>query len=132
MLNTLEGLAKKHRLPDNSMAIIDGDKKPDYPDCTALQGDKAPERQVFEDFKAIEWDRLDERFGIGEGTLYKILDDAILLPDHHDWTTYVGDKTKKSKETVWQIMIEEWCRQILKDEVAEKFANAVSERLDKV
>ena len=131
VVNTLEGLAKKNRLPNNSMAIIDGDKRGDYPDCPSLPGDRAPERMVFEDFKKINWDRLDERFGIGAGTLYQILDDAVLLPNHHEWTTYVGDKTKKSRHTVWQIMVEEWCRQCMDEEIAEQFVEQVIVRLER-
>lgn len=130
VINTLEKLAKEKRLPQASMAVIDGDKKEDYPNCVALPGDLAPERMVFEDFKRINWDHLDDRFGIGAGTLYQILDDVILLPDHHDWTTYVGDKTKKGKQTVWSIMVEEWCRQCMDHEAADAFINKVLDRLE--
>ena len=130
VINTLEQLAVANKLPNRSMAIIDGDKREDYPECIALPGTMPPEKMVFEDFKTKNWDKLNERFGIGAGTLFQILDDALLQPDHHDWTTYVGDRTKKSKLTVWQIMVEEWCKQCLDQEVAQEFIQKICERLN--
>lgn len=96
-----------------------------YPNCLSLPGDLAPEKQVITDLKRIEWNRLDERFGIGAGTLFKHLDDAILLPDHHEWTTYIGNHVKKSKDVVWSILIEEWHKQCLNEEVATTFIENV-------
>lgn len=72
---------------------------------------------------------LDERFGIGAGVLFQYLDSSMLDPDHHNWTTYVGDRVKKSKDTVWSIMVEEWCKQCLDNLTAEQFIEAISNRL---
>lgn len=129
VIGVLEKLALHNRLPNRSMAIVDGDKKIDYPECLSLPGESAPEKVVFEDFKKIGWDGLSERFGIGAGTLYQILDEAILLPDHHEWTTYIGDKVKRSRQSVWQIMVEEWCKQCMGKEIADAFINSVLSRL---
>ncbi|MEG7531902.1 MAG: hypothetical protein RSF83_10975 [Hungatella sp.] len=97
VVGTLFDLAKSNKLPYSSLAIIDGDKKSEYPDCLSLPGDLAPEKQVLTDLKSINWNNLDERFGIGVGTLFKYLDDALLLPDHHKWTEYIGDNVKKAR-----------------------------------
>jgi hypothetical protein len=125
VVGTLNELGKNRKLPYCSIAIVDGDKKNEHPNCLSLPGDLAPEKQVITDLKSIGWNRLDERFGIGAGTLFKHLDDAILLPDHHEWTTYIGDHVKKSKDTVWSILIEEWHKQCLNEEVATKFIEDV-------
>lgn len=116
VVGTLNDLGRTNKLPYKSLAIVDGDKRRDYSNCLALPGDLAPEKQVFTDLKNLGWNRLDERFGIGAGTLFKHLDDAVLLPNHHEWTTYVGDHIKKSKDSVWAILIEEWHRQCLNEE----------------
>lgn len=125
VVGTLNKLGIEDKLPYRSLAIVDGDKKGEYPDCLSLPGDLAPEKQVITDLKSIEWNRLNERFGIGAGTLFKYLDDAILLPDHHEWTTYIGDHVKKSKDVVWSILIEEWIKQSLNEDVATTFIQKV-------
>jgi len=123
----LGDLSSNKKLPYKSISMIDGDHE--AAKCLKLPGTVAPERVVFEGLKNKGWDNLDNRFGIGAGTLYKYLDDAMLLPDHHDWTTYVGDKVKKSKDTVWVILTEEWCKQCLNDEVRKNIINVIKKEL---
>ncbi len=129
VVNTLNDLAQKHKLPYNSLAIIDGDKKQVCPSCFALPGNEAPEIQVFKDLKEKSWNHLDNRFGIGAGALFKYLDDAMLLKDHHEWTTYVGNNVKMSKDIVWQILIDEWVKQCLGVEVANRFVQKITNTL---
>lgn len=129
VVGTLNELALQNKLPYKSISIVDGDKRNEYSNCISLPGDKAPEKMVFEDLKELNWNRLDERFGIGAALLFQYLDDAILLPDHHEWTIYVGNKVKMSKNTVWSIMVEEWCKQCLDDSTKEQFINSVSNSL---
>ena len=127
---TLGDLGKRNKLPNKSIAIIDGDKKKDFPLCFALPGDMAPERQILTDLKAIDWAQLDSRFGIGAGTLFKILDDAILLPEHHEWTTYIGDRLRKSSASIWSILIEEWCARCLTEEYKASFFKTIEDALN--
>ena len=132
VVGTLGDLGRKNKLPHNSIAIVDGDKRVDFPQCFALPGDKAPERQILTDLKAINWSQLDRRFGIGAGSLFKILDDAILLPDHHNWTTYIGDQLRKSSASVWSTLVEEWCTQCLTEEYKTLFFETVENALNAV
>lgn len=125
VVGTLNQLGRDQKLPYTSLAIIDGDKRESLPDCLSLPGNDAPERQVLIDLKSTGWNHLEERFGIGAGTLFKYLDDALLLPDHHLWTAYIGDRVKKSKDTVWSILIDEWCKQCLSVETASAFIESV-------
>jgi predicted ATPase len=125
VVGTLNDLGKNHKLPYSSIAIVDGDKRDDFPTCLSLPGNAAPEKQVLTDLKNIDWSHLDERFGIGAGTLFKYFDDALLLPDHHEWTTYIGDHIKKSKDTVWSILIEEWRKQCLNGQMATTFIESI-------
>ena len=127
ILETLGTLAEQNKLPYKSLSIVDGDKSAVCPHCYSLPGNLAPEQQVFHDLKEREWDNLDARFGIGAGTLFKFFDDAMLIPDHHEWTTYVGDKIKKSKDVVWSILIDEWCRKCLSEEQVDEFVNKIDQ-----
>lgn len=54
------------------------------------------------------------------------------LDDHHEWTTYIGDKIKKNKDNVWSILIEEWCRQCLSKEVAVGFIGAILSEINPI
>lgn len=123
-------LSSDKKLPYKSISIIDGDKNGDK--CIKLPGVLPPEKIVFEGLRNIGWNNLDNRFGIGAGNLYKYIDDAMLLPDHHDWTTYIGDRVKKSKDTVWNIFAEEWCKQCLSEEDKKGITNKIKEELDRV
>lgn len=129
ILETLGTLAEQDKLPYKSLSIVDGDKRDACPHCFSLPGDLPPEKLVFQDLKSNDWNNLDARFGIGAGLLFKYLDDAMLLPDHHEWTTYVGDKIKKSKDTVWSILIDEWCRQCLSEDDKIQFVDYIERQL---
>lgn len=130
IVNTLDSLGKTNKLPMRSLSIIDGDKKADHPNCLALPGNAAPERKVMFDLKETNWNGLVERFGIGAGTLYSVLDDAVLLPDHHEWTTYIGDRIMQSKDTVWNILSEIWVKNCLDPEDAIAFMQSVDDALN--
>lgn len=129
VVSTLNDLSRQNKLPYKSISIVDGDKRGEYPNCISLPGDKAPERMIFEELKARNWNKLDERFGVGAGLLFQHLDNAILLTDHHEWTTYVGDRIKQSKDAVWRIMVEEWCKQCLDETVANEFIQKINIKL---
>lgn len=130
VIKTLNDLSHSRRLPYKSLCIVDGDKAAETPNCLSLPGTYAPERQVLLDLKAREWNELDSRFGVGAGMLFKYLDDAILIPDHHIWTEFIGDKIKKSKDAVWAILIEEWCKQCLDIETSSRFIQSVQNCLE--
>lgn len=130
VVKTFYDLGKNGKLPYKSMAIVDGDKREEADGCLAFPSSEAPEKAVFNGLKAKEWNNLENRFGIGAGTLYKVLNDAILLQDHHQWTTYVGDQIKKSKADVWSIMVDEWCKQCLSEAEINDFIQCVLSQLD--
>lgn len=129
IVGTLDSLGKTGKLPLKSLSIIDGDRKNEFRNCLALPGNLAPEKQVLLDLKRNKWNGLCERFGIGAGTLFSVLDKAVLLPDHHEWTTYIGDKIMQSKDTVWSTLIGVWVNTCLDTESANIFIQAVDDAL---
>lgn len=72
VVGTLGSLSKLNKLPYKSLCIVDGDKRAEFADCISLPGEQAPEKQVLLDLKHLQpqWNHLDERFGIGAGSLY--------------------------------------------------------------
>lgn len=130
VVKTLNDLALDGKLPYNSISIVDGDKSEECPRCMSLPGNIAPEKMVFMDLHTKNWNRLDERFGIGAGTLFKYLEDAMLDTDHHKWTTYVGDRIKQSYDTVWNILTDEWCKQCLPENDKNDFIQLIKSKCD--
>ena len=124
VVGILGKLGKDGKLPYKSVSFTDGDHE--YEDCLKLPGTIAPERVVFRDLKEFNWSNLAERFGIGAGTLFTILDDAMLDPDHHKWTSLVGDQVTKSSTSVWEILCTEWSKTKLSDEVRQGIASGIS------
>ena len=105
VVGMLGSLGKTGKLPYKSIAITDGDQQ--HVDCQKLPGELAPERVVFGGLKAAHWENLSNRFGIGAGSLFTVLDDTLLEPDHHKWPTIVGDQVSKNSTSVWEILCTE-------------------------
>lgn len=131
VVDTIAKLINENTLPYKGLAIVDGDKIGECHFCyLSIPVTDAPEKQIITDLKNRNWNNLDNRFGMGAGSLFQILDDAMLLPDHHKWTTYIGDYIKKSKSYVWSIMVEEWCKQCLSDAECDNIYNSIVEKLE--
>lgn len=121
-------LASEGRLPYSSLSVLDGDSNATT-GTILMPGKLAPERQIFADLKALEWPNLSARFGVGAGSLFTALDDAMLEPDHHNWTTMVGDKILKSSASVWEILASEWAHSCLEKSEQVRVANAIQDKL---
>jgi len=129
VVKTLGRLSRQNKLPTKGLAIIDGDMGSDTDDYLALPTDKAPEKFVFEGLKNKEWNNLDNRFGMGAGNLFSIFDDAFTNPDPHKITEHIGDRLHKSKDYIWSIFVEEWCKQCLLPEDKNRIVSAVKDML---
>ena len=121
-------LGSQGKLPHKAVSVLDGDSK--KPNCLNLPGQVAPERLVFEALQAAGWPDLPERFGIGAGTLFTVLDDAMRAPNHHDWTKAVGDRVLKGSQSVWEIMATVWCKHCLADTDRGLLADSISRATD--
>lgn len=130
-VNQLRTFLRGGVLPNKGLAIVDGDMSETYPDCLALPVEKAPEVQIFNDLKDSNWNNLDNRFGIGAGLLFDEFEKAMRNPDHHSWTTVVGDHVRLSKSEVWNTLTDEWCKQILGKDGCNSFTEIIIEELGK-
>jgi len=130
VVQTMGKLSSDEKLPVPGLGILDGDIEESV-GCINLPGTTAPELVVFLGLKEKGWPNLDNRFGTGAGTLFTILDDAVLEPDHHKWTTIIGDKVRMGNKNVWQILIKEWVAQCLDQEAGDSLKATVLEILSK-
>lgn len=129
VVGLLGDLGRNGKLPYRSIAILDGDHQ--HQSCLNLPGSLAPEREVFNDLLANGWPNLPDRFGVGAGTLFSALEDAMLDPDHHRWTALVGDRVLKSSTSVWETLCREWCRNCLSNEARDHIINSIYDALDR-
>ena len=123
VVGMLGALGASGKLPYPSLAIVDGDQE--YDGCERLPGSLAPERTVLQELKSRMWANLPDRFGIGAGTLFTILDDVLLEPDHHKWLPRIGDQVLKSSTSVWEILCTEWSKSCLAPTDLERIAEAI-------
>ncbi|MMZ69470.1 hypothetical protein D1872_323170 [compost metagenome] len=70
-----------------------------------------------------------ERFGVGAGSLFTILEDTMLEPDHHEWARIAGDKLRLSSNSVWEIMVKEWVRVCLSKDEKEGVTSRIMDKL---
>ncbi|MDF2387103.1 AAA family ATPase [Nostoc ellipsosporum NOK] len=119
VVQIMGSLAKNNKLPYKSIAVLDGDTTVSNGNCLNLPGTEAPERVVFRALKQLNWPDLPSRFGIGAGTLLTHLDDSMLEPDHHKWTSMVGDRVIKSATSVWETLVNQWCKSCLQEQERE-------------
>lgn len=124
----LGSLAYNNKLPYKAIGVVDGDFE-ESQGCIKLPGTKAPEVVVFEGLKSQRWAELPERFGIGPGSLFTILEDTMLEPDHHVWTRIAGDKLRMSSNSVWEVIVKEWVRVCLVQEERERITTPIMDKL---
>jgi predicted ATPase len=130
VVKMLGELANKDKLPQKSFGIIDGDKEAGE-GCISLPGEEAPEIVVYNDLKDANWLHLSERFGIGAGSLFNYLEEAMLEPEHHKWNEKIGDKILRSATSVWEIIANQWCKACLKEQERSLILNSINDLLSK-
>jgi len=121
-------LSFENRLPNPSIAFVDGDQD-ESQGCYKLPGDQCPESVVYNDLKVRNYPNLPERFGIGAGTLFTIIDDAMLDPDPHNWNKLVGDKIRKSSASVWDTLAQVWCTECLSSGERDRITSTILSRI---
>lgn len=121
-------LGREGRLHYASIAFVDGDMTPE-PHCHKLPGNGCPEEVVFQGLRDRGWPNLVDRFGIGAGSLYGYLEDAMRDPEPHNWTRLVGDRVLRSADSVWEVLAKEWAATVLEDEERNRVVSAICEAL---
>lgn len=128
VVQMLGHLAFEGKLPYRSLSFLDGDY-PASPGCALLPGNAAPERTVYQNLKAQAWGGLDQRFGIGAGTLLTYFEDAMLHADHHTWNTLIGDRITMASKTVWQVLCNHWAMKCLGTDERDRVAAAIEDAM---
>ena len=64
------------------------------------------------------------------GDLLTYLDDALLNPDFHRWSSLVGDRIVKSSNSVWETVATEWCKECLSETDRNQIVDGIKSALD--
>lgn len=131
VVQTMGKLSNSNQLPAPGVGVLDGDIEESI-GCFNLPGTIAPEIMVFNELKQNNWSNLDARFGMGAGTLFTILEEAMLDPDHHKWPSTVGDKVRMGGKNVWQMLAKEWVSECMKPEAGELFKENILAKLGNI
>lgn len=129
VVELLGRLSRSGALPYPSVAVQDADQT--SPDCVTLPGSQAPEREVFLGLQALQWPGVAERLGASFSQVAAILDDAVLLPNHHDWCSSVGDRLRKSATVVWDTLAALWVEKCVPVAAADLVVQALKDVLNK-
>jgi hypothetical protein len=123
VVKQLAELAGGGKLPYKAAGVMDGSKMSG--NCVTLPGGAEPEDVVFRSLHAHGWPNVEERFGIRFSEISAILDEAMRLDDIHDWPLFVGDKIRRSKDVVWDLLVTLWIQNCLTREQIDDFCDAV-------
>ncbi len=129
VVKTMGGLAAAGKLPRKGLGMVDGDHRDKI--CSYLPGEVAPERYVYGQLREHEWAGLPERFGVGAGTLFTVLEDVMREPDHHKWNALVGDRIRKGAHSVWDTLVDEWCKVCLTVEERQRIVGDIEVALNR-
>jgi predicted ATPase len=129
VVTTLDTLGQQRTLRYPCLGIVDADCQ-DAGTALRLPGRiTAPERGVFADLTELSWPMVAERFGIPAGDIIAHLEDAALMPNHHDWCTTVGSKIKMSKYRVWENLASLWVAHVMQPTILREFIERIQDRM---
>jgi predicted ATPase len=120
---------KRFRTP--SFVFLDGDEG-ENPGCMNLPGPDAPEVVVFEAMRDKGWLNLKDRVKREFSAVADACLQAMMLPDPHEWVTYVANKLVLSTEVLWHAMCSEWATQCITRDDVKEIVQPIEDALDKV
>ena len=102
-----------------SCVLVDGDSA-EGQGCTALPGEDAPERVVFNTLRlaAPKWGDLWTRIARDISEVADACNNAMTLGDHHDWVRFAANQLLCGGDTLWQAMCAEWAKKVPQQEAA--------------
>lgn len=118
-----------NRFKRPTIVALDGDQDPS-PGCHILPGGDAPERVVFEDLEKIAWQGIAPLINRSHADFVSAANNALTLPEHHEWIKSVADRMIIGTEEVWRAMSRVWLNECAEPEVAEDIVESLADFLD--
>jgi len=124
-------MAFQDRFPTPSLVFLDGDQG-QSPGCINLPGADPPEVVVFEALRSKNWLNLKDRIRRDYSAVADACTQAMSLPDHHEWITYVSNKLVISGDVLWHTICSEWATQCITRDDVKAIVQPIEDALDKV
>lgn len=123
------GLMKHQgRFPKPTLVFLDGDQDPSD-GCLILPGNDAPERVVFEDLNQINWPDIAVNIARSHADLVNYSQNAMTLPDHHDWIKSVADNIICGGNDLWRAFCRSWVKNSYKPDAGNFITTAIRDSL---
>jgi predicted ATPase len=111
------GLMKhQQRFPKPTLVFLDGDQ--DVSDgCLILPGNDAPERVLFDELDSAAWPDVAANISRSHADLVNYAQNAMTLPDHHDWIKSVADNIISGGNDLWRAFCRSWVKNVYRPDV---------------
>lgn len=117
-------MVEGNRFTRPTAVFLDGDQDP-APGCSLLFGDDAPERVVFDALTQHNWPGVAARLSRSHAALVDETQQAMTLPDHHDWIGSVADALVVGGADLWRAMCMSFVSDCLDQPEKERIRNVV-------
>ncbi|MDF7662386.1 AAA family ATPase [Erwiniaceae bacterium L1_54_6] len=111
-----------------TIIVLDGDQD-ESAGCFILPGEEAPERLIFNDLEAKGLPDVATKISRSHADLVDAVQQAILLPDHHDWVKYVADKITIGGNDLWRAFCTSWMIHCADQNTANDIIEQIEEHL---
>jgi predicted ATPase len=119
-------MVSQKRFPRPSCVFLDGDQT-DSTGCIKLPGDEAPERVVFEDLRARNWQGIAARTGRNHADVVDACNRAMSLSSHRDWINTAATTLVMGGDILWQALSAEWAGNCLLPEEVKKIVQPIED-----
>lgn len=121
----------QNRFQTPSFVFLDGDQG-QSPGCMNLPGADPPEVVVFEALRCKNWLNLKDRVKREFSLVADACTQAMSLPDHHEWITYVSNKLVLSSDVLWHAMCSEWATECITRDDVKGIVQPIEDAIDRV
>jgi len=126
---SLGQMVEGRRFSRPTVVILDGDQDP-TPGCLILPGEDAPERIVFEGLQQNNWQGVAPLINRSHSDFVSAAENALTLPDHHEWVKSVADRVILGSEELWRAMSRVWINNCADDNIAEDIIQVIIDHLN--
>lgn len=128
IIEMIEDLYKKNKLPFKILGILDADQKANM---TRLPGNSSPEKQIIEDItKNNLFPGISQLIGLREVEVAKEVKDVQTIQNSNEWITKLAKRFNISCDTLFNYLVFIWVKNCLPEVEAKKVINAIVDRLN--
>lgn len=118
----------QNRFPKPTVVLLDGDQDPSN-GCLILPGNDAPERVIFDDLNNIGFPKVAAIISRSHSDLVNHCQNAITLPDHHDWNKSVADNIVCGGNELWRALCRTWVEDVYQPDSSNFLVIALKDKL---